>query len=885
MISRPKFYRHKPIMLMNDVPVKVEIENKDKFSAASNLNILTTLRTGRINPHNTAPVEGFKGIISTKIHTTYFDYSYFGEPDTGKNFDFKNEFRKRRDLQIISPRDGEGDYFVDEDVEVLTQKSIPKHTFYKLEHQKDVYISFRLKEQLELLIKEINEVKPELIIVTGKWGLFFLTGLVSLSQTLGNTKDRKPLGGLSTYRTSIERVHPCFEIEHKCIVVPVYHTLQSLTMPEKIPFIELDYQKLGYIYKNICDKGIEIYDKKRETAYVGTDKQSILSYVDNILEEVKRKPTIVSFDIETMYSAIIDCIGITTKTDEGLCIPFAKAEEPNIWDLEDEVEIMTKLREVMLHPNCQHIGQNYSYENQFYHKLWGSDTPAKYDSMIISHVLYNYMQKDLAFLASIYSDYYIYWKDEITPSKEHPEQRWEYNVKDITYTLEITNILLSILSGSDEKLQEFYHFQQDKVAPILDRVMNRGVKINVEKKEKFYVFFHTLLLEVEQKIKDAIGEPDFNVNSVPQKVKLFKNLLGMKLTKAKKSGNDTTDSASMKEYIVNYPLYASFLTLILEYQSLKVFVNTFLGMELDEDNRARTQYKIAATDTYRLSSTKNVWGKGANFQNLPSKGKIELIQTKIIAKESNTPIIINNLTGEVLELPNVKEMFIPDGEDWVFFNGDFSSEDARIVGHVANCKFYIDIFKEGLDIYTILASEYYHKKITKNNPIRQTFKMVTHASAYGGYSKTISRGTGLLIHEVERLQKWFFSVCPEIKAWHKQVVHDISTKGYITNIFGARGWFLNTNDKTLKNKAIAWRPQSEVGILTNKGLVNIEENEQGKIEVLLQTHDSVSGQYLKVDKTAKERIVKHMTMTLPYDVPLTIPVDIETSEISYGDCK
>jgi len=884
MIQRPKFLRHKDVMLIVDVPVKIEVENNEKFSSASNMNLLTTLRTGRVNPHNSSQIPDFKGIISTNIYPTYLDYSYFGEPDVERNFDFNKEIKKKKDLKKLAVRDTDLEYYVEKDVETLTEKSIPKFTFYKLEHQKDVYISYRLKEQLDLLIKEIKEVRPSLVIVTGKWGLFFLSGLISLAQTAGNTRDRKPLGGLSTYRASLERIHPCFEIEHDCLLVPVYHTLQSMNMPDKIPFIELDYQKLGYIYHNIKEHGVEYYAKSDLTPILGTDKNTILSYLDNILEEIEDTPTLVSFDIETMYHSIIDCIGVTTKIDEGLCIPFSKANEPNLWSLEDETEIMLKLSELMLHPNCLHVGQNYSYENQYYHKLWGIDVEAKYDSLILAHVLYNYTQKDLAFLASIYARNYTYWKDEINPSEDNPEQRWEYNIKDITYTLEVTEVLKSILEGSDKGLQEFYNFQQYEVAPCLDRIMNRGVKIDIEQKEKFYKFFHTLLLEVEQTIKDAVGEPDFNINSVPQKLKLFKDLLGIKLVKAKKSGNDTADSAAMKGYIEEYPLYKPFLTLMLEYQSLKVFVNTFLAMELDDDNRARTQYKIAGTDTYRLSSTKNVWKKGANLQNIPSKGKIDLHYVEQVARSSNNHIIKGNLTGSNLVLPNVKKMFLPDSSDWVFFNADFSSADARIVGHRTNCRFYIDIFKEGLDIYSVLAEHYYRKKIDKKSKARQTFKMVTHASAYAGFAPTIARGTGLLVQEVHKLQQWFFGVCPEIKQWHKEVQRSINTVGYITNIFGARGWFLNTNDQTLLNKAIAWQPQSEVGILTNKGLVNIETKEKGKIQVLLQTHDSVSGQFLKTDKTAKERIIKHMTTTLPYKEPLTIPVDIETSDRSYGDC-
>jgi DNA polymerase I-like protein with 3'-5' exonuclease and polymerase domains len=73
-----------------------------------------------------------------------------------------------------------------------------------------------------------------------------------------------------------------------------------------------------------------------------------------------------------------------------------------------------------------------------------------------------------------------------------------------------------------------------------------------------------------------------------------------------------------------YPILKPFLAILLEYSALNKFTSTFLGMKLDNDNRARTQYRIAGTAFGRLASTKNVWGKGGNFQNLPEKGKVQI---------------------------------------------------------------------------------------------------------------------------------------------------------------------------------------------------------------------------------------------------------------------
>jgi len=875
-LNRPKYLRKKDIMLVCDVPVKKELEWQEPFSSASNLNLLTSLRTGMADPFNHVKLEGHIGINSTDIHTTYLDYSYYGEDDVEDNFDFKSEFKKKKDLHSLVVRGGITEYLVEKTVETVTEKSIKRHSFYKLETHKDLYISYRLKSQLDCLVKEIREVQPKIVIVVGKWSLFFLSGLVSLAQTQGNYKDRKPLGGLVTYRASIMRLHQSLGLPDT-LLYPMYHTINSVTMVDKTTIMDLDLQKISHVYATSKEKGIEYYmvpDKKYQASI---DKVAILEFMDSIYSRVQAKPTLVAIDIETMFGSIIDCIGLAVDIDNGLCIPFASVSTPYIWSVEDEAEIMYKLYLIMSHKNCLHIGQNYSYDCQFYYTIWGMVFSATKDTMGISHTLYNYMPKDLAFLASIYCEHYIYWKGEVKASEDSPETRWKYNAKDCMYTLEVYLVLQDILDYAPEKLQQFYEFQQLEVAPALDVIMNRGVRIDVEEKERLYKFFKELMDTVYKRLQGILGV-EWNLNSPPQKKKVFKDLLGMTLI-TKKGGAETTEAAAMRDYIEEYPMYAGFLTLLLEYQSLKVFVSNFLAMKLDRDNRARTQYKQFFTDTLRLSSVKNVYGTGGNFQNIPERGKIELKYIEQVLRERD-----GGDTVRPIQLPNCKKIFIPD-EGYTFFNVDLKGADAQIVAFDSDCQFLIDIFQDPTqDLYAVMASEYYGRKIEKASPERTQFKAVAHATAYLGQAMTIARAAGLLVHEVDQVQRWYFERCPEVKSWQQSIINDINTKGHTTNIFGARGWYLNKLDHNLTNKAVAWRGQSVIAILCNKGLVAATKIDT-RIEPLLQIHDAVAGQFKTDFLEAPKLIREAMLLRLPYNTPLTIDVDFDIYSAGYGSKK
>jgi DNA polymerase I-like protein with 3'-5' exonuclease and polymerase domains len=1194
MILRAAFPRHKTVMLINDFPVKKEIQEGEKFTAVSNLNLLTSLRTGRINNFTKIPVaDSYKGILSTDIFTTYLDYQGFDEG----NFDYRLELCKHAD-------------------------KIEGETYYQLENQKDVWVTGRLWKEFQLLLTEINAVKPEFILVTGKWSLFFLTGCSSLVTNQGDYKDKKLLGGLHKFRSSVLEPSPCFGLNYleddlAPILVPIWHTVNAMSMPDKLSMMELDIQKVAYMYHIIKSEGANYYKKPDKNYILGTSLTVIDDYFTPLLKKLKEEKVKVSIDIETFYYSIIDCIGFAYSIDEGICIPFAHKGKDHYWCLEDEVYIMSLLHKVLTHRNLVHVGQNYSYDCQYFFKLWGIHVEASWDTMLMHHVLYNYLPKDLAFLASLYCEHYTYWKDDIKASEESPETRWIYNAKDCCYTLEIQEVLEDILTNSGPKLLSFYKFQQDEVATLLVEMMNRGVRIDKEKKESLYLTFSKLMTDIVIKINNLLGYPcteemvhnktfTFNINSHPQKKLLFSNLLGIKLKIKKGKGTETCDSAAMLEYIKEYPLYKPLLTLMLEYASIKVFVTNFLGMKLDDDDRARTQYKLASVATYRLASTKNVWGGGGNFQNIPEKGKIDLRYATVVHEESvyaeqniNEELddtlldFIEEPIRGTIELPNCKEIFLPDiGKE--ICDVDYSGADAMVVAWDSECKWLIDFF--GSDkgkLYAYIASEHLQREITSKSPEYKSYKAVCHGCVTGdhevltefgwvrideydereplavwdsndstiffevprslnrdfvdkeedlymiqgdsfsflgtqnhgfpykksngsivrgeastliksaripyngtylggdtdypddymrliaalqadghiaytdkgnissyvwhfrkerkvtrlksilnnlnipytyaihndgidhritikgeledymkypgswllehtasnlkvwllellewdghvkttngvrssisttikesaewiqtiahlcGYAskiltkhrdvtrKTIydvsinnrsfyrvengSRGLvkhigtkvycpqtstgyfmvrrnnniyvsgntnyglgidklatmlGISYHEAYALQSFYLTLCPEIKKWHERIQLQVAKQGYINNIFGARGWFLNRNDVNLLNKAYAWIPQSTIGILVNKGLVNIRRNYKD-IDVLMQVHDSGVVQYdTRIAEQCRADVREAMTIELPYPRPLTMPCDIKVSTVSYGN--
>lgn len=393
MLQRAMFPKEKDILVINDVPVKSEIEKSLPYSATSNLNMFTAFRKGTVDIYG-EDVPNPYPLKQKDMWPTYLDYTYYGEGEVENNWDFNKEFAKRKELEVIGDR-----YFIGET------------EYFHIPHQKDVYVAKRLWDCIQGVLAELRETKSKLIICTGKWSLFFLTGCSSLATNLSKAGKQILFGGLATFRSSILQVHECWGIAHECILVPIYHPVNAFTMPDKMIVMDLDIQKLCYMYEVIKTEGIGYYIKPEKEFIIGDSFAKIESYFNELKALLANGPTIISIDIETFFSSTIDCIGFTYETDRAICVPLATKSNPVLWPKEKEIEILCLIRGVLTHPNCRMLCQNGAYEQQFFYKLWCLQVPLTHDTMIKSHVLRNYMPKSLDFLASLYSSHYKYWKD------------------------------------------------------------------------------------------------------------------------------------------------------------------------------------------------------------------------------------------------------------------------------------------------------------------------------------------------------------------------------------------------------------------------------------------------------------------------------------------
>lgn len=124
-------------------------------------------------------------------------------------------------------------------------------------------------------------------------------------------------------------------------------------------------------------------------------------------------------------------------------------------------------------------------------------------------------------------------------------------------------------------------------------------------------------------------------------------------------------------------------------------------------------------------------------------------------------------------------------------NADYAQVEPRILASVAKCEGFIQIFREGRDIYRGAASSLL--KISDDEvskAIREFMKGIFLGITYGKSDKAVARDCGVLLHEAtEFINNLLHKQFPELGQWIERTHKEVRTTGKIESING-RVYFL-----------------------------------------------------------------------------------------------
>jgi DNA polymerase I-like protein with 3'-5' exonuclease and polymerase domains len=732
------------------------------------------------------------------------------------------------------------------------------------------YFDARVVEGIGELEKEIEETQPNVIVPLGNLALWATTGeegilkwrssLLQYSPSGYDSRGRNgPSGG--NHQGDLLDTGSAPRVLARPKVIPTIHPAAVLRTWEWRFLAVHDFRRVKRWQDFVG------YPEIKENFLVGTDYNSIVNTRDSLLSRVRAGRTDLAVDIETGRRHLA-CLGIAWSESDAICIPFADLSTPQgYFSEQQERDLILLLRELLTHPNAKCIGQNWQYDYQYIARYWGFEVNLDLDIMTEHHTQFPGLPKGLDFQSSLYRDIHVYWKDEGKEmGKGSVTQWWTYNCRDCVATWEIAKVLRlnriarplrATVFGTPNDIQQ-------RLSTPYARASLRGIKINMDARRKTAFYLQEDIASHQAWINDVVGKP-FNVGSPKQMHGLFYGELALPKILDRKTKKPTLNDQALEKIANDNLLLRPLCSAIAHMRSLEKFFQ-FCTLPISADGRFRCMFTIPGTETFRRSSSKDPFGTGTNMQNV-SQG---------------------DRSGADFPLPNLRRLFVPDpGKCMGEF--DLPQADARVVAWESGDRALMDLFHD--------PKRHLHKEnaqllfgyVPEKSDINYYYaKQGVHLTNYGGTPHVLAKTLNITVKEAEQFQARYFEAHKPIKQWHTRTVMELATRRYVENIFGFRRFYFDRVEGLLK-EALAWIPQSTVGISTDLAMLAIVEHPESirlGIEFLQQGHDSALFQWpIAHTNYVVPWIKEKIRVTLPYKEPLVFDGGLKISAESWGDVE
>lgn len=474
-------------------------------------------------------------------------------------------------------------------------------------------------EGLRALKKQIEVVQPQVIVCLGAFAFWALCREAPLSKLPKKDGGHMVPSGITAWRGSMLTSRVEYGDAYK--VLPTLHP--------------------SYINRSWTERPYLVHDLKARVPQALEDKWTgrmaqrlfeppfdvALTFLETILDRADREPVKLVCDIETR-GRNITCIGFATSTTYSICIPLVKLREDrgldSYWPEVLEFELFVLLRRVLLHPNMLLVGQNFLYDMQ-YLSVWlalGDGIKCHFDTMCAQHTMFPGTEKGLDILSSLYCEHHVFWKHETQEwaATGTLQQLLAYNCTDTLKTFEIFSELCNLLDILNYWHQFDYmmatlHSAFDMMLRGLRRDETARVKMGQEVEAALKPREEYLLSMLPQDWVPGRQKTSWLTSPAQQRA-LFYEVLGLPTILHRKTKQPTIDDEALNILKEKVPLLSQVFDVMAELRSLHVFNNLYVKARKDPDDRFRTSLNPAGTETFRFSSSKTVFHRGANLQNI-----------------------------------------------------------------------------------------------------------------------------------------------------------------------------------------------------------------------------------------------------------------------------
>jgi len=549
-----------------------------------------------------------------------------------------------------------------------------------------------IDEQLNDLRKELQAIKPNVILALGKVPLWALTGHNEIQD----------------YRGSILQGQG-----HK--VVATYHPGGLLTYGKGAEFH-------GYWNRQIVkfDFRRAVQQSKFREIVRPNRNLHVCRNSAELADFIKRHEhlSFPAIDIEaaTDGSCIPICIGIAFTPQEGITVPLWNNDGlSNIPD-SDLAAIWILLANFLARHGI--VGQNFGYDRDKIKRLGFVINFLKSDTMLKAFTVNPELPKNLAFLTSIHTEEPFYKNEGMYEGSV--EDLFIGCARDACCTKEVD--LSQDIEIDSMGLRPFY---ENFILPLHDLyayIESEGLKTNEGIRESLIRKYVEWDEKIRFELYNLAGD-HINTSSPKQVASLLYD--NWKLPRRKGVGEEVITSLLNLQTIKNQD-YRRGMELVLEDRRVKKTISSYLLSPTDFDGRMRTSFFICL-DTGRSSTQQ---------QEAPIRPTIE-IREEGKKKKKSLGMAFQTITKHGDIGPDIRTMLVCD-EGEIFLQADSSQAEARVVFLLAeDYQALEDIDKH--DYHALTASwffggtefDYSKKVLGYEHPIRFAGKTLRHAGHLG----------------------------------------------------------------------------------------------------------------------------------------------------------
>ncbi|MFA6295462.1 MAG: DNA polymerase [Candidatus Paceibacterota bacterium] len=424
----------------------------------------------------------------------------------------------------------------------------------------------------------------------------------------------------------------------------------------------------------------------------------------------------------------------------------------------------------------------------------------------------------------------------------------------------------AIFEELDRKnLRKVYENIELPLIPITHKMEERGIKINRIILKELAETYHAELSRLESKIWEFAGMK-FNINSPKQMGEVLFDKLQLTAKNMKKTsgGARSTRESELEKLRDLHPI----VPLLFEYRELAKLLSTYIDAIpplLDTNDRLHTDFIPSGTTTGRMAS------QNPNLQNIPIKSDLgKAIRNAFIAEKG-----------------------------FVLCGFDYSQMELRIAAFLSGDEKLIEIFKNGEDVHTSVASFVFKVPQSEvTSTMRRQAKVINFGIIYGMGVMALKQNLGTTRDEAQKFLNDYFETFSTLANYLKNVKEETAVRGYTETFFGRRRYFDGINSRIPYVKAQAERMAINAPIqgteadVIKLAMIKVDEYlKKNKLEndffLLLQVHDELI--YEVREEKAKEimpEIMKIMESVMdPKDTKGIVLRSSATMGNNWGELK